>query len=1272
MLTSDTNHSPGADSAFAGFHAELTSPWPEVVQKALWLARRLQERAAQLQTPPERRQQAELDRMLHHAQDKATLAQMTDQAFRPSSAPRAVDQFIHILDVQGIPRFFSPFQRTLLKGFQSFGGFAPGVAVPLVKERMRKETANVILPAEPELLLGHLRDRHHEGVRMNINFLGEAILGEEEAGHRLQMNLQGLQTPEVECISIKISTLYSQISALARDHTIATLCDRLELLYRTAAHLRFQRPDGSEMPKFVYLDMEEYRDMSLTAQAFMRTLDRPGLAQVRAGLVLQSYVPDSFRCQRELNEWARRRVAAGGAPITLRLVKGANLEAERFEASLKDWPQAPYQTKLETDANFKRMVQEGLKPENIAAVQLGIASHNLFDLAYALVLAAAAGQLDRVQFEMLEGMANPQRRALFELTRHLLLYAPVCQKESFLNAIGYLIRRLDENTGPENFLRYAFRIQPGGSDWQRLEKAFLDSLAAVDTVSDAPRRTQNRQLPPEPVNPIAQGWAQFKNEPDTDFGLPQNSDWAKQLITRWEPRYGASAAEIPLVIAGEEILTGRAVRDCLDPSRPGYVVGRFRQATESDIDLAVRWATADEDGWRKMTPPSRSELLGRVAQELRRARADLIGAALANGGKTIAESDPEVSEAVDFVEFYRDTARWWQELPTLKARPKGVVVVVSPWNFPIAIPCGGIVAALAAGNTVMLKPASDAVLVAWELCQCFWRAGVSKKALQFVPCSGGEAGRRLVAHPGVNAVILTGGTATALQMLRDKPSMHLCGETGGKNAIVVTAMADRDLAIKSVVHSAFSHVGQKCSAASLLLLEAEVYDDPKFKQALCDAVRSLAVGSAWELHNKIGPLIRPPAGDLENALKVLEPGESWAVLPHQAGDNPNLWSPGVKYGVQPGSYTHLTEFFGPVLGVMRFEKLAQAIEMVNQTGYGLTSGLQSLDDREQEQWKAGIRAGNLYINRTTVGAVVLRQPFGGMGKSAFGPGIKAGGPNYVAQFMDFTEAETPAVQETTFRSGVSAERRTLVGGAQTAALCRDAATPRFMASEQVRKEEVAFHEPPADSLLAGLCEKLRGLQPSDRSLSAADLERVLGAVSSFARSWSEEFGPSHDHFRLVGQDNFRRYLPVRALRIRVQPEDTPFDLFARVCAARTAGCGITVSSPPGPVAPALRLLEELTEFWAGAIEFVEETDDHLASIIREHQTDRLRYPALDRVPETVLRAAAETGLCIISQPVRAEGRLELLWYLQEQSISFDYHRYGNLGARASEARAPVQ
>jgi RHH-type proline utilization regulon transcriptional repressor/proline dehydrogenase/delta 1-pyrroline-5-carboxylate dehydrogenase len=1169
-----------------------------------------------LQTAAERRQQEELDRMCRTPEDKATLVQLTDQAFRSRRASRVAEQFTHILDVQGIPRFFSPLDRAMLRGFQTFGDWLPGVTVPLVKEHMRQETANVVLPAEAEHLTAHLQARQHEGIRMNLNFLGEALPGEEEAAHRLDKYLAALQMPDVEVLSVKISTLYSQISPLAREHTLRVLCDRLELLYREAAHLRFTRADGSSVPKFVYLDMEEYRDLSLTAEAFMRTLDRRGLENASAGIALQAYLPDSARVQRTILTWARERVASGGAPVTIRLVKGANMEMERVEASQRDWPQAPFKTKRETDANYKHMLHEAMLPGNLAAVRIGVASHNLFDLAYALVLAKENQALEHVQFEMLEGMASHQRRALFEECRNLLLYAPACRREEFLNAIGYLIRRMDENTGPENFLRHAFKLEVGSDDWNSLESGFREAFH--NPVSDEPRRTQDRSAtgfePPRDEMLLDH----FENEADTDWSLPQNDRWAESLVAQRETDIGV----IPLIIDGHETGLDRvATKECRDPSRSGAVVAHYVEATIDDIKDAVQCAKTDADGWRSMTVDDRNQVLGKVAAELRRARGRLLWAALANGGKTLAESDPEVSEAVDFVEFYRSSARFYFELESVQAKGRGVVVVVPPWNFPIAIPCGGVAAALAAGNTVIMKPASDTVLVAWELCLCFWRAGVSRKALQFVACPGSGVGASLVSHPDVDAVILTGGTDTARRMLERKPNLRLFAETGGKNASIITALSDRELALKYVVHSAFSHAGQKCSATSLLLLEREVYEDTGFKRMLCDAVRSLHVGSAWELFSRMGPLIRPPGGELEQVLKTLEPGESWAVMPHQMGENPYLWSPGVKWGVVRDSFTHLTEFFGPVLAVMPFDTLDEAIDIVNGTGYGLTSGLHSLDEREIAQWREGIQAGNLYINRSTVGAVVLRQPFGGMGRSSFGPGMKAGGPNYVAQFMCF-EDRAPVWSE----------------------------------------------QPLKDAALALLAERVAA---ADSPLFVDERPRVLSALHRYEQAWLQEFSREHDHLRLLGQDNLRRYLPFAEVRVRLDVLDMACDIVTRVAAARLTGAKVIVSVPPELGSPVVQWLQQVTETWTPMIEFVEEDDFSLIARIAAssyHATERIRYASPGSVPTGVRMAAATKGAYLADEPVLMEGRIELLRYLREQSISYDYHRYGNLGSRVGEAR----
>ena len=1187
------------------------------VHKAIALARILQTRGVALQSPQERRQQREFERMMTNPADKITLTQLTDQAFRSKTARRAAEQLTHILDVQGIPRFFTLVERALLRGFQSFGNYLPGVSVPMVKDKMREETANVILPAESEVLGRHLASRRLSGVRMNVNFLGEALLGEEDAHRRLQHYLAALQLEEIEVISVKISTIYSQISAIARERSIAELCDRMELLYRAAVRARYTRADGTVVPKFIYLDMEEYRDLSITLEVFMATLERPGLEAAEAGIALQAYLPDSYAAQLAVNKWARARVAAGGAPVTIRIVKGANMEMERVEASMAGWPQAPFCAKAETDANFKRMLQEALTPENAAAVRIGVASHNLFDVAYALVLAHERGVVQHVQFEMLEGMANHQRRAIHELTDNLLLYAPATRKDAFVNAIGYLIRRLDENTGPENFLRHAFKLTVDSSDWKQLENGFIRSFELISTLPTGPRRTQDRNQPVEPRG-TAVTVDSFVNEPDTDFSLPRNFEWAHSIVANWRDKIDSAAVEIPVVIAGDEMYSDRSIRPCLDPSRPQVVCGRYRQATASDIDRAITCARADPSGWRDRAAQDRADVLTRVAHELRTSRADLMGAALADGGKLLQESDPEVSEAIDFVEYYAATARALCDLKQATARPKGVIVVVPPWNFPIAIPCGGIAAGLAAGNTVILKPASNTVLVAYQLCQCFWRAGVPKEALQFAPCSGAHEGARLVASDDVDVVILTGGTDTALRMLDARPAMHLLAETGGKNATIVTALADREQAVKHVLHSAFGHSGQKCSATSLLILEAEVFDDPAFKETLCDGVKSLRVGSAWQFDTRIGPMIAPPAGDLEKAFKELEHGESWAVMPHVVDGNPCLWAPAVKWGVGRRSYTHMTEFFGPVLAVMRADNLADAIEAVNETGYGLTSGLESLDAREHDIWRQSIRAGNLYINRPTTGAIVQRQPFGGMGKSAFGPGIKAGGPNYVAQLMSFSDQPGVAVD-----SGVSLSRVEL--------------------------------------------ESLRG----QLGEVGADARRLEQALCSYDAAYLSEFGVEHDDVRLLGQDNIRTYLPVQALRIRVHPEDSSFEILARVFAAKTVGCGIVVSIPNDFTCAALTLLDRITEPWGAGIEFVEESDDELSDVVREQQTQRVRYADSSRVPIAVRQAIGDTGVYIADAPVLIEGRIELLWYVMEQSISASYHRYGNLGARATEVRRPV-
>ncbi|MBI4767891.1 MAG: bifunctional proline dehydrogenase/L-glutamate gamma-semialdehyde dehydrogenase [Deltaproteobacteria bacterium] len=1171
-------------------------PPEELITEAVSLAEAWQNRANQLLTHEEKIIYEHLKKLLDHPSDRVVMMKMIDQSFRSHNDHRVADQVDYIFRRHGVPHFFDTTEKLLLRLFLGIGRHFPHISVPTMVERVREDSSRSVIPGEKKVLKDYLQKRKSEKVRVNINQLGEAVLGEEEALFRLHAYLEALKDPEIEYISVKISTLFSQILPIAFDYTVDILQGRLGQLFRMAGENFFTRKDGLRIPKFVNLDMEEFRDLELTVEAFRRTLDREEFKGCSAGLALQAYLPESFELQQALTGWAKKRVAAGGRPIKIRLVKGANLEMERVEAALQNWPLAPYSSKGEVDGNYRRMMEYGFRPENIPAVHLGLASHNLFELAYGYQLARYYGVFPYFSFEMLEGMADHVRRVLQETGQELVLYAPVATREEFINAIAYLIRRLDENTSEENYLRYAPRLEVKSGEWEFLKDQFLTSFSYRDRCGSRSFRSQNRMKEDFSGGEGSHWGGAFKNEPDTDWSLAANRKWAGTIREKWKKKKGDLPLEIPLVIGGEEIFQARVRQDCFDPSQEyeTILVAVCAQAGESDIHQAVAAAKADPDGWREKPFPERWRILSLAARELRASRGDLIGAAAANTGKVFTESDPEVSEAVDFTEYYPWSIKDLTSKISAIGRGKGVGLVISPWNFPISIPGGGIAALLSAGNTVIFKPASSAVLVGWILCQCFWRAGVSKKVLQFLPCSGSSTGAKLAAHPDIDALVFTGSTDTALSLLKQRPSLHLAAETGGKNATMVTAMSDRDQAIKNVLHSAFSNSGQKCSATSLLILEKEVYEDPKFKARLIDGARSLAVGSAWEFQNRIGPLIQPPGPVLSRALTRLEPEESWALKPEPGAGNPLLWTPGIKWGVRPGSYTHGTELFGPLLGVMGAENLEEAVELVNQTGYGLTSGLESLDQREQDLWQRKVKAGTLYINRGTTGAKVLRQPFGGWGKSALGAGIKVGGPNYAAQFMEFEEGDSPS-------------------------------------SGAIEKNH---------ALLRLMLEWEQKLDWGQLSEWGPDLRQTVRAVRSYLFQAENEFLREKDFFHLRGQDNRLRYIPLATVLVRIHPQDTLFEILARIAAAKIAGCSLIITLP-----------------------VIRHSDEDLVRMIP--QLSRIRYAAPQRVPEKVFEAAAGNGFFIAHSKVLTEGRLELLWYFREQSVCDSYHRYGNLGDRTA-------
>lgn len=1062
----------------------------ELAQQAVKLAAELLGEAKQRLRPHDAAAMDRVARMMEDPAGKALTFALCDRVFRPRSATGSAHQFTGIVSDLGVPRYLGPVDRALFGAGALAAHVVPWVVMPQVERRLRGETAAVILPGETDALRGHIERRRTEGVRLNLNRLGEAILGDEEAAKRLAANLALLQDPRVDYISVKVSAVCSQVSSLGFERSLTDIRERLRTLYRAAA--------AHTPPKFINLDMEEYRDLELTAEAFMRTLEEPEFLRLPAGIVLQAYLPDSHLVQQTIDAWAAKRVAAGGAPIKVRLVKGANLAMERVEAELHDWAQAPYATKADVDANFKRMLLWGCDPERTKRVRMGIGSHNLFDVALTLLLREARGVADRVEIEMLEGMAPHQAEAVRERAGSLLLYAPVVPREDFGSAVAYLIRRLDENTSDGNFLRDLFALEPGTPAWDRQRDAFLAAVAGAATAPIGPRRKQDRNAP---RSGKADEGATFHNAADTDWALPGNRTWVAGHLAE----LAAREIRVPLQIAGAEAENG-LTGEGRDPSRPGVVAYRHAVATAADVERAL---VAGQAAVGRLADADLRAALCRAAEVLERRRGELVAAMVLDGGKTAGEADAELSEAVDFCAYYArafdDKAAWRGAKPT----PRGVITVTPPWNFPFAIPLGGVAAALRGGNAVILKPAPEAVLCGRLVCEIFWEAGFPKELVQFVPAPDNAIGKQLIADARVASVVLTGASSTAELFLSWRSDLHLLAETSGKNALIVTPAADTDLAVKDIVKSAFGHAGQKCSACSLLILTGDLADDTAFLRQLRDAAASLRVGSAWDLATTVPPLIRQPDPTLLRGLTQLEPGESWLLEPKQDKANPNLWTPGIRLGVKPGSWFTGAECFGPVLGVVRARDLDEALAIANASSFGLTGGIHTLDPREIARWTERVQVGNAYVNRPITGAIVQRQPFGGWKRSAYGAGSKAGGPLYVASLCRMVNDPAADLTSHVPKADLDAHNKVYGEDAEHAHFAHAiAAFERPADPSGLVAESNVYRRLPLNEAIPDARPYLRLSKDADE----AECRRALKVVLSMRHVWVVSVDPSHSPY----------------------------------------------------------------------------------------------------------------------------------------------------------------
>ena len=1054
----------------------------ETIQQSLKLAKELQHKIEAHISQSEREFHKKMQKLLNNPKNKVMLIELLDRSFRCKDRAASFELIEHTLKKFGIADFFTSFEKFLLFSFINFGRFAPSISVPFFVSHLRKDTSAMVLDASESFLKPHIEKRKNEDkITLNVNLIGEEVLGEAESAYRIKKYEEALKSSYITYISIKITTIFSQINIIDYEYSKDEVVKRLDYLYALAREE--EKRQGIE--KFINLDMEEFRDLELTVAAFMESLSK---FDIKAGIVLQAYIPDSYEYLKKLFAFSKERVLKGMKPIKIRFVKGANMESEETIASQRGWELPTFYKKIDTDSNYNKMLDFILQDDNYKYINIGIASHNIFEIAYAYTRIKEANALDSFTFEMLEGMSL---QCSYELSKihNLILYAPVCDEAHFNNAIAYLVRRLDENTSEDNFMRYFFNLKVGDSNWQMQEKLFLEGLEGIKSLDNSTHRKQDRNK--EQNIKSSYESKRFTNESDTDFILAQNRAWAKKIKEKYENLSGYDVYPVIKDSIKDESLSYIEVKDKIK----NRVIGKAYLAGEKEIKEALE--VAKNSKFKEKSFDEIHQILARAAKLMREKRGDLIGLAALEVGKTFLEIDPEVSEAIDFTEFYpHSLAKLREQNPKTKFSPKGVGVTIAPWNFPVGISVGTIVAPLAAGNAVIYKPSSLSTLTGYMICEILWEAGVPKDALIFLPSKGSDVSKYLLVDESVKFSILTGGEETAYKMLKANPTLLLSAETGGKNATIVSKFADRDSAIKNIVHSAFSNSGQKCSATSLLVLESEVYDDEDFKKTLVDAASSMLVGSPFEFKNKIAALCDDIDSKVQKALDELKPYESWALKPKFIDDNKHLMSPGIKYGTKKGDFTHMTELFAPILTVMRARDLKEAIEIVNSTGYGLTAGFESLDEREWEYFHTHIEAGNIYINKPTTGAIVLRQPFGGIKKSAIGFGRKVGIYNYITQFLDIYQDEV---------------------------------------DENVLENELA------------------------KELKKLGLDELCAMAKSYAYHYENEFSLSKDYVNIRGEDNLFSYTKIKNLGFRVCKDDSLRDILAVILAANTAKVKLDIS-----------------------------------------------------------------------------------------------------------------
>lgn len=864
------------------------------------------------------------------------------------------------------------------------GKLAATTVAPAVETLAHKYIAGDTIPEVIKTLEKLRKDK----LAFTVDLLGEAVITETEAQAYLNSYLELMEklseaakkwspVPQIDQadgeplskvqVSVKLTAFYSQFDPLDAKGSEEKVSERIRILLRRA----------QEVGAAVHFDMEQYAYKDLTLSILKNLLmEEEFRSRTDIGMTIQAYLRDSKKDLEGIIEWAKLR----GHPVTVRLVKGAYWDQETIKAMQNDWPQPVFNDKAATDANYEDITQ--LMLENHQYIYSAIGSHNVRSQAKAIAVAETLN-VPRRAFEMqvLYGMGDQLAKTLAQKGYRVRMYCPY---GDLLPGMSYLIRRLLENTANSSFLRQSQEERPA------------DQLLA-------PPQGKTDSKISDTWKPV------FPNAADSDFSNTVLRDKGLKALT--DIRQNLGQTYLPLINGQREQTETRV--DSVNPCNPTEVVGKIGLISIEQADKAIQAAKDAFPAWKRTPVRERAGVLRKAADLMEERRYELCAWVSYEVGKTLSQSDAEVSEAIDFCRYYADEMERLDqgynydtagETDRYHYQPRGISVVISPWNFPIAIPTGMTVASLVTGNCTLLKPAEVSSVIAAKITEILVDAGVPAGVFQYIPCKGSTVGSHLVKHPDVHMITFTGSQEVGSQIYADaailrpgqKHLKRVIAEMGGKNAIIVDESADLDQAVAGVVYSAFGYSGQKCSACSRAVVLEPVYD--AFVKRLVEAVRSLNVGDVTHPSTFVGPVIDAKAQHRIKEYIEIGKQEGELAIQVDAPETGYFVPPTVFKNISPDAKIAQEEIFGPVLAVMKASNFNEAINIANGTNFALTGGLYSRTPSHIEQAKAEFEVGNLYINRGITGAIVSRQPFGGFKLS--GVGSKAGGPDYLLQFLE--------------------------------------------------------------------------------------------------------------------------------------------------------------------------------------------------------------------------------------------------------------------------------